>query len=326
MEKRRYAPPPFGYFWDKESQSFIINKKEKDCLLFIFKLLDKGQTQKEIIRLLNEQPEKYTTRKVKKWSQTTLGFMLKTKRLQFYAGFDENGKTGTWKPIISPEYSGKLIEKIGAEEPKLRPRKNIFLISNLNIAFCGHCDSTAKASFVKRKETKTTDYYYNCSNKEQHGLTACPDSKLVRQQLVNDLILENVTSQRINLTKIKKYTKAKEEITIFKSNQIIYKLKIDADKTFDTIHSSTSFNPEYVEKLKSIITEVDNQLKIKTEKFDFNKFKFGRFENMDIHKQREVLKNLIRSVHIYKDHIIINYYFAVTPNGNTQVSLNYEKK
>ncbi|MCK9209194.1 MAG: recombinase family protein [Ignavibacteriaceae bacterium] len=326
MKKRRYTPPPFGYLWDKDSQSFIINKKEKDCLLFIFKLLDKGQTQKEIIRLLNEQPEKYPTRKGKRWSQTTLGFMLTTKRLQFYSGFDEDNKPGTWNAIITPEHAAKLIEQLGTEEPTSRPRKNVFLVSNLDIAFCGHCDSTAKASFVKRKETKTTDYYYNCSNKEQHGLTACPNSKLVRQHLVNDLILENVTSYRINLAKIKEYTKAKEEAIVIRSNQIINKLKIDSDKTLEAIHSSTSFNPEYVEKLKSITTEVDNQLKIKTEKFDFSKFKFGRFENMDIHKQREVLKNLIRSVHIFKDHIIINYYFAVTPSGNTQVSLNYEKK
>lgn len=327
MEKRRYAPPPFGYFWDKGSQSFIINKKEKDCLIFIFKLLDKGQTQKEIIRLLNEQPEKYTTRREKQWSSTTLGFMLTTKRLMFYSGFDEDNKLAdTWKPIITPEHAAKLIERLGTEGRKSYPRKNVFLISDLNIAFCGHCNYTAKTSYVKRTKSKTTDYYYNCGNKERHGLTACPDSKLVRQHLVNNLILENVTSHRINLTKIKEYTKAKEETIVIRSNQIIKKLAKDTDKALEAIHLSTSFNPEQVEKLKSIITEVDNQLKIKTEKFDFNKFKFGRFENMDIHKQREVLKNLIRSVHIFKDHIIINYYFAVTPNGNTQVSLNYEKK
>jgi len=326
MEKRRYAPPPFGYFWDKESQTYTVNKNEKDCLLFIFKLVDKGFKQKEIIKQLNDQPGKYVTRKIKQWSLTTIGFMLRTQRLQFYAGFDEHGKTGTWKPIISPEYSTKLIEKIGAEKPKLRPRKNIFLISNLNIAFCGHCNQTAKASFVKRLKTNTADYYYNCGNKEVHGLSACPESKLVRQHLVNDLLLDNITSHRVNLTKIRAYTKTKEETIVIRSNQIIHNLKIDADKTLEAIYSSTSFNPKYVERLKSIITEVDNQLKIKTEKFDFSKFKFGRFEGMTILQQREILKNLVRSIHIFRDHIVINYYFAISATGETKVRLNYEKK
>lgn len=326
MQKRRYAPPPFGYFWDKDSQSYKVNKKDKECLLFIFKLLDKGVKQKEIVKQLNDLPLKYVTRKKKRWSLTTLGFMLKTKRLLFYAGLDEDGSRGTWEAIITTAYSAKLIEIIGASAPKSRPRKNVFLISGLNIAFCGHCGQTAKSSYVKRLKTKTTDFYYNCSNKEMHGLTACPDSKLVRQNLVNDLILENVTSHRINLAKIKEYTKAKEEAIILRSNQLINKLKNESDKTLDAIYHSSSHNPEYVKKLKSIIAEVDNQLKIKTDKFDFGKFKFGRFENMNIHEQREVLKNLIRSVHIFKDHIIINYYFATAPNGNTQVSLNYDQK
>lgn len=325
MEKRRYAPPPFGYIWDKQSQSFTINKKEKECLIFIFKLLDKGKTQKEIIRLLNLEPDKYTTKKAKRWSHTTLGFMLNTKRLKFYSGFDEQNKPGTWKPIITPEHATKLIVRLGTEGRKSRPRKNVFLVSGLNIAYCGHCNYTAKTSYVKRK-TKTIDYYYNCGNKEMHGITACPDSKLVRQYLVNDLILENITSHRINLTKIKQYTKAKEEATVIKSNQIIKKLAKDADITFETIYSSSAFIPEQVEKLKSIIAEVDNQLKIKTDKFDFDKFKFGRFEEMDIHEQRIVLKNLIRTVHIFADHIVINYYFAIAQNGTTQVSLYYEQK
>lgn len=326
MEKRRYAPPPFGYNWDKNSQSFIINKKEKDCLLFIFKLLDKGQTQKEIIRLLNEQPEKYTTRKGKSWSHTTLGFMLTTKRLQFYSGFDEQSNAGTWKAIITPEHAAKLTAQLGTGESISRPRKNIFLISDLNIAFCGYCKNTAKTSYVKRAKSKTTDYYYNCSNKERHGLTACPDSKLVRQHLVNDLILENVTSQRINLAKIKEYTKAKEDATVISCNSLIRKLEKNAQQIIETIHASVSFTPEHAEKLKLIFNELENQFKLKTEKFDFNKFKFGRFENMDILEQRVILKNLIRSVYIYKDHLEINYYFAVTPNGDTQVSLNYEQK
>jgi len=326
MKKLRFGPAPFGYTWDKANKVITINNSEKNTLLFIFKSLEGGKKPKEIIRLLNEQPAKYVTRKKKQWSLTSIGYMLKAARLKFYAGLYENGHSGNWGLIITPEQSEKFIELIGAVKSVPRPRKNVFLISDLNIAYCGHCNSTEKASYVKRLKTKTTDFYYNCANKEIHGTTSCPNSKLVRQELVNNLILENVTSQRINVAKIKQYTKARENAIVLAGGKIIKDLQKETTQLIETINSSLSFSPDKIKKLNFLLSEVESQFRIKTEKFDFNKFKFGRFEGMTVQAQRVVLKNLIRTVHVFRDHLIINYYFAVTPNGNTQVSLNYEQK
>lgn len=118
--------------------------------------------------------------------------MLK-RRLEFY-----KGKTQAETPI-EPILSDKMLLQIPLKEVniqlgKRKENREVYLLSGYDILTCGYCQGMVKASITTKKNQpkEKRSYYYLCSRKQVRGYSQCKESKLKRQDLIDDLVVSDL--------------------------------------------------------------------------------------------------------------------------------------
>lgn len=315
---------PFGYVYDPKVETIVINKKEKETLLRIFDFALSGKSAYEILTELNSGNT--GSQKGKEWSYKTLSYCFAKKRIEFYAGKIENEK-GNWEPLISEELGQKLIELNFVTSVASRPRRNIYFLSGSKIAFCGHCGGPVKANTSNVAAGNATNYYV-CSRKTMKGKAACPDSRLLNMNVVDEMILTDIAVKSQTKEKLEKI--GKEYLSIVNSNN--QKLLSDCDTniqyllTKQTSSSSAKQAESISSNISALLAKKDELLKKSFDLYDYEILtKSAKIQSLSVQEQKELLRKVLKSVTLKSNSVEINYLFPLDNKGKTSVIFEYER-
>lgn len=177
---------PYGYRWDKNAETMVIDEKESKILLQMFSLYEEYQSITSVVRYLNERS--IFTRSGKPWSATGIGRILTS---DWYIGSYVYNKTeggvrtkkkepSEW--IVIENHHPALIEPTRLERIKHmlyqnRRRgfkkgdtvkiKHIHLFSG--ILTCASCGANMSASSARRLANGWRPSNYGCSNRRRRS-------------------------------------------------------------------------------------------------------------------------------------------------------------
>jgi hypothetical protein len=314
---------PVGYLYDKELKQLYFDPKLKPVVQLIFDFALSGLSALQIAGELNKR--KMRSKQGNEWSYKTVAYLFTPAKLMFYAGFQDE-KQGNWPSIISVTTAEKLIAKNVVSTVLPRPRHNVFLLSGLDICYCGYCGGKIKSSTTKR--AKTTNHYYLCGNKQMRGAVYCPESKVIPQQLLNDKIIASVLTQHDNLKSIQKFSVAFRERTIKSSHSAlntitkqINQLLVKQNKTSKTSELN-SIGKEIQILINQRASLISNQL-IDINFAELNNIDLKGFNRFAIAKQQTIIKQFIQRVVVKRDKITIEFPFVINSKGDKYITTQY---
>lgn len=221
---------PYGYLYDSETKKLKVDYSRVEIIKLIFDLYLDGMGMRRIAHYLNGENEEgitYPSPRGARWSQYTIGFMLKNK---VYAGYVVyNKRSRTERPYKNPESIGKTDEDVyigndynAKKDWIITPDAHEVIISKAlfdrvqslikskgirkgvrnntsllaSLAKCGKC---GKGMTFKRGNTdkdgniRTRSNYY-CSNYIKYGRRYCT-SHHVRASELEELIVSQLQQE-----------------------------------------------------------------------------------------------------------------------------------
>lgn len=307
MEKTKINyRPPYGY---KVSDGKLVSMPEEiRALKLIFTLALKKLSKRDIIAELNKRG--IPSKTGKGWTTTNLNYVLN--KIHFHAGKDEAKRLGI--PAIISEETANKIAGFGYFLTKKKHRTPIkkYLLSNLNLFFCGFCGGPVKSSVAPKGKRFE---YYKCTNSQTVGRSKCPGAKMIQQHIINDAVLTDLQIHiNTNLVKNNKVyvrnlnSKISKEIASLESkiNSLFLKQR-------NGIGSAGKLNDE-IEKL---MLERNNKLQQLEDVVppDILK-KVNGIKNKDMDIQRELLPKVIKRIALYNGKVVVEYKFGIDSKGN----------
>lgn len=325
---------PFGYTYNSVTKKLEKDPYKSDIVKMIFKQYSKGMGMKAIAFYLNgdnDENKIYPSPKGKRWSEYTIGFILKN---QVYIGdivFNKRSKTE--RPYKQPELIGKTDEDIyigndynekekwiitkNAHEPIIESelfenvqsimnikskrkgiRNNISLLAG--IAKCGKCGSglTFKRGRKNEKGQVVTKDNYYCMNYIRYGKQFCTSHHMGAAEL-ESIIIKSLKQEIDNKVGSKKGT-----VGIKSDSKQLKKLDSEIKKIENNIEVlSHKMNVLLEKNIEGIIT--DSQYKMMNDKYDaelksliqsLGKHKLKKIENDEQKSLNHDLENIYNSV------------------------------
>lgn len=301
---------PYGYRYNHDLNSLETNIGEKNIVLKVLELRRKGLGANNIAHKLNELGLK--SRSGKDWSNIAVGYLLKETRLLHYAGYFPNGKKGYWEAFIS---KNEIKDLASEKENRQRAKKDEYLLSGLNIFKCGYCGSSVKSSITFRKDGSKAAYYV-CTNRSMKGTSVCSKSKMVRQEVVNSLVLNDIVVKHSNIVELEKQYEAASKTRLKEADEAVSKKQSQMrellKKSIETGSNKELF--QIKQMLSELLRENEDTIKSAIQEFDFNQFKkssIKRIKALDISTQKELLSTYIGRIEMLNDRAIIVYKFNI---------------
>lgn len=292
---------PYGYSYDFSQRKLIINPLEAKIVKLIYKLAEGGEGIKAITNYLNQN--KFKTRYAKKWNVTLVRGILY--RYKFYQGIGYDGTLGDWQPIIFNKPIYDQFRKINYPKNVEKINRNEYLLSGFGILKCGYCGGTVKAVVVPKKNSKKF-YYYLCTNKQTGGKSLCPKSKLVRMDMVDNIVLLQIKLVTLNSTLIQKFIKRHNNLL----NKQIQNLIADMQK-------NTLQNPhmvmEIINKYQGRISELKAQI-----------VTYQPIAHRGRSKRNFILSN-ISSIKIFNDKLVLKFLYPINSELNQEKEVFYNE-
>lgn len=301
---------PFGYKYNENNFQLEVDPKEYSILIEIFTYATKGLGVNRIANELNAK--RIPPRRGREWTSSTISYILSPARLKYYSGINKDDSPGDWPPILSPNEYEWLSKK--PEEPikpiKIRePKSNNYLLSGMGIFKCGYCGGNVKAS-VTGSGLKKSLYYY-CSRRQNAGPASCKESRLHRQQLIDELVIADLmetTSKDIfdfivGYTDKLKASYKKEVVEIFKaiSTGFFKDSQIDLDRAVEFIEMGYKKFSEIKTKSNNITLPVE----------------------IDLRNLKKSVKDNIDEIILLNDEIEIIYFFPIAENLTQSKSIRF---
>lgn len=308
-----------GYSYDAKSNKMIINQEEADIVREIFSLYLKGYGSNGIAKKLTELQIK-TPKGNKKWNENSILRILKNEK---YKGDVLQGKTFTTDPIthkrvinmgeedqyyitehheaIIDEETFNKVQRIIKERRGARATGRI--LGNVGRKFtfssrlrCGFCGKTLgrRSLYVNKKQTKPA---WLCITSFKSGKQYCPDSKVIREEIIENAFIDSykllcnnkntINKLLDNIEKASKENSFESQIDKLESNKVeieqkkqkLLDLMIEGTITQDIYNERLN---QYNDKQEKIEMKID---KIKAEIKNDNGIEKG------IAKFKEILKN-----------------------------------
>ncbi|MCF8260351.1 MAG: recombinase family protein [Melioribacteraceae bacterium] len=307
--------PPYGYRYNSANKSLDIDQNENEILLSIFSLARANKSALEIAKELNRHGIK--TRRGKMWNYTTISNLLSKDRIAFAAGIIDDKPGANWEPIIDKSQYHDLRKIELSREKSKHHRKRDSLLTGQNILKCGYCGGAVKSA--KTKKNVGEIYYYRCSDKQIRGADYCPESKLIQQSKVDDIVINNL-SQILNnpllLKQLTEYNRKSTELFTNRMSQIQDKIT-----SLLMIEKNLFTNKEMVdEEIKSlkkdrkkIIDQIDSLLSPDDIPFRISK------KQINI----SVIKKTISRIEIFEKYVTIHFSIPIDENLKTTENFNY---
>lgn len=277
-----------------EDEAFTLNK-----------MYDMYLQELPIIRIVERLNElKLYSKRGKEWTNTSLNKLLLPSAIKFYAGLDENDKPGDWPPIIS-EHVYKRISAL-RQKSKIGQKRNspeTYLLSGMGVFTCGYCNGSVKASVTKRGKIK--DLYYLCKNRQVKSRSKCHESKLVKQEIINEII-ENY---------IKEFISNKELIYVNYENYLRSKLVMETTAVSNSLNS----NKTNFEKLKDSFLQ-STQI---TERFleDNKMLDTLKPDLKDPDNKRKLVTIFVKNIKLYRENLKVEFNFPLPNTNNFEVEI-----
>lgn len=332
---------PFGYKYNPDTKKLEIEYSNAEIIKLIFKLYVNGTGMKSIAHYLNgdnDEKLKYPSPKGKKWSEFTIGFLLKN---QVYCGdIVYNKRSKTERPYKQPENIGKSEDDIyvgndynqkeewiitesaheaiidretfdqaqqimGTKAKRKGIRNNISLLAG--VGKCGKCGSGLTFKRGRKNHLGhivTKDNYY-CMNYIRYGKQFCNSHHAGAEELENlvmDELLEEIM-KRINASKVKSgiSTVKKENNTekdIKKVEKNIATLVHKMDTLLEKNIDGKITDTQYV----MFNNKYSNELDVLTKQLE--RLKINLSNNSDNENQKEKLSKLYKKALNIKDYPI----------------------
>jgi len=194
---------PYGYSWDKETQTFSIDEEEKNIILLAYDLYEQKQSMLEVCRILNAKG--YTTRNNNKWNPVTLHKIFTN---VWYTGtyrynVHEDGRGSSkrasdeWidikdhhpaiiseQRLLAIQYRLQKNRRGGHKKGDTYIRKSIHTYAGLLV--CGNCGNNMTASKSRRRASGVRPSVYGCSTIRKNHV-GC-DNKYVFDMYLSDFI------------------------------------------------------------------------------------------------------------------------------------------
>lgn len=266
-EWNQAASPPYGYIYNRTTKKLEVHPTNSTVVNLIFDLYLNGMGMKSIAFYLNgDNPEGkvYPSSKGKKWSQYTIGFMLKNRA---YAGdVVYNKRSKNSRPYKNPESIGKTEDDVyvGVDYNKseewvitenaheaIIPRTKFNDVQKLieskgirtgirnntsllaSIAKCGKCGKgmTFKRGRLDSYGRISTRSNYYCSNYIKYGKTVCDSHHLHAEDLESFVIqdLKSHIKEYLNSDELSSGVKKKNTV-VDKLNNRITKIETEINK------------------------------------------------------------------------------------------------
>ena len=312
---------PIGYDYDAKLDKFVPNENEKEQVIKIFDLYLNGYSIAQISKYMHEH---YTNRYGSYNNRTAVGKIISN---PFSCGhFFYNGelyRANNIEPIISYETWLKAEAIRSKNKKSLRRVSSPYLLTGLvRCGICGrpYCAKKYTVNYrVKSKEEKTYIHYnYGCTARVKL------EKKFHKEKCTNRLIeMQQLDNEVINFIKSIKLYNSKnlpklEDGTIASLEHDIEKLNAKYDKNVNLFVEdliSKEYLTESLEKIKKEITAKQTRIKLLKQEatkadpdFDVKKIntQIKDFDNLSHENKRFLLKNIIESVEILPNKIMIN--------------------
>ncbi len=234
-----------------------------------------------------------------------------------------------WEPCLDAEQAMKI--RAGRRSRKnLRGARSAYssLLSALGVVYCGYCGNpvkTWKGNYTKMDGSVTE--FYGCN---RISTTACDKSIMVRQDVLNQLLTENLINTLENTDHLKEYWAiAQGDVDPEKEIAALIKQERQEEGRKQRLIAAISEGVIDFADAKSQITEINNSIQgIKdgrksiierqAARFDFSAIAITRdeFIGMDRSHQRDIIKTAINRVTLYNSYAVVTYHFPRTPSGN----------
>ncbi len=200
---------PFGYSYDKEEKSFVINEAESRVVRLMYDLYDEQHSLLAVSKELNRRG--YRSRKGAEWSPVTVGNIM---RSPFYIGSlrynyrRESGPSFTFRPesewvmiedhhpqTVTHEQWNRVVSTMRSQrrgQPghgKSFNRGNVHIFAG--IITCGYCGSLMRASQDRPRKDGWRPSIYTCSRKRVSN--DCPN-KYVSDISVGPFVLNFIAN------------------------------------------------------------------------------------------------------------------------------------
>lgn len=185
---------PYGYRFNSDTGSLVVDESESTVLQDIFRLANMGLGVNKIANELNRM--RVQPRRGREWTSTIITYILSPNRLRYYLGIDKNNAEGNWPPLLDIntyiELTPHVEKSISLKKPKEHPNEK-YLLTGYGIFKCGYCGGNVKASITTRDQKRIL--YYLCARRQNAGLSSCSKSKLHRQDKINSLVLSDLSEK-----------------------------------------------------------------------------------------------------------------------------------
>jgi hypothetical protein len=288
---------PYGYIYNSEKNILEPMPNEVQVLQKIFRLAIAGYGGKKIANELNEA--NIPTRHGAKWSTTTVDGLLTEKRLQFYMGYHiDSGKKGDWFPILLKSVYDRIPVKTDKKK-KYQAREKFLLSGHGDLFICGHCNSNVKASVTIKPQKRIL--YYLCTRKQINGTSQCPDSKLVRQEIIDKIVLTDLKVQLSRVNEINKFITTLRE---FKHEELKNILGASCNKINKVINK----NVLSIADLYSLRDVINLQNTIEEYSYFFSD---DIFPVLNKRSKNDSIERNIDQIILYNDRVDIRYRFPI---------------
>lgn len=312
---------PYGYI-SKDKKPFV-NPKEAKVVKHIFDLALSGKSKRDILYELNNK--KIPSQTGKEWSSSTLVYLFKKDKIMFYAGYI-NGEKDTHEPIIDLATAKKLIAQLSVQTS--RPHRKEYLLSNIDVLYCGYCSGKAKSASLPIGENKVMREYYLCTTRQMYGAGSgkCNGSKNVPQKAVNGLVLTDLTIHAGN-NNLEKYLEAYRKKMKAEVDAKAKSINQEINSLMDKQYSITSKKEltETAEQLNGLMKQRQIILSPFAKIVSVNDIKLAKkIKSLPLTEQRELIQKLIFRIELFFDKVIVHYNFGISANGNNKVELRID--
>lgn len=313
---------PFGYY--RENDQTLINEDEKKIILdYIYNPALNGASVISIKNTLNSKKIPSPSGKPN-WSPNSVTYFFADKRLKYYCGLFEDGNHGYWPKIIDVSFADKIRNKNVIKTRKTPAKRNTYLLSNIDLLYCGYCNSLC-SNLTSVLQNGVLHYYY-CSGKRIFGKEYCPNSKSHNMAEIDNLVLTKLLEIEKNVKEYKKYTAANNEKELELSNSKIAKINdsiqaiLSKDKSSSSANTMQKNNDSLIELLNQR-NEISNSLE---PLFDFAVFKkLGVKDILKFNKtkQKKVIPEIVKKIVLHNDRMEMYFPFCIDNKFNKKITV-----
>jgi len=271
----------------------------------------------------------------------TIRRMLAPERLLFCQALRKSGGEllpCDWQPVLTQEQVDRITANRVTRQRGYARATAAGLLSNLNILFCGYCNSNLRAFRGRdNRSGKNSPYaYYACKGTGLDNQHACEPARMIRQEDIDSRVITHLlrTLENIDGLKAAWYAsqdtssdnKEYQQLMARNMAQTTRKQRLIAAIADGVIDFADA--KQQRQAIESDLEEIRQQQKIlqtrRTNEPAWDELRLSAedFKNLNTENQRQLLKLCIKQLRVYRSYLTIEYLFPRGTDNNTAARIH----